>query len=112
MTTDQNQPTLSSGDPKRSIPLLSLASVAVVALLACLLAIDALTHAKPLVLPAISVGLSVVGFAWATGIALRHRHSGVALQDRMVGPGLVVFFGFAAAMLSDSDQLVKYLYGQ
>jgi hypothetical protein len=111
MVTDQHEPTLRSGGGRR-VPLRGLTSAAVMALVACLLAADSLTHDKPLALPALSVGLTVIGFTWATVVAVRHRRTAGALQDRIMGPGLVVFFGLAAAMLSDADQLVKYLHGQ
>jgi hypothetical protein len=88
-------------------PFTSLLSLSAVALLTGLLVIDALTHSKPLILPILSAALTVGGFAWAAVAALRHRER--PLEERETGPALVVFLGFAAAMLSDADQLATYL---
>jgi hypothetical protein len=86
-----------------------LATITIVGLISCLMALDAVTHAQPFVLPILSVALTTIGFTWAAITALRQRGRGVSLQDNMTGPGLVVFFGFAAAMLSDADQIVKHM---
>jgi hypothetical protein len=90
-------------------PLGRWVSIAVVGLVSCLMVIDALTHSQPLVLPLISAVLTVVGFTWAAIITLRHGRQDTPLPNRMIWPSLMLFFGFAAAMLSDADQLVKYL---
>jgi hypothetical protein len=79
------------------------------ALIVGLFALDGLTHDLPLVLPALSVVLTLAGIVWATGLALAGRGSGQQLTDRLAGPALVLFFGFAAATLSDADKLVPYL---
>jgi hypothetical protein len=105
-------PRHSPPDGNGAKPLGSLASLGVIGLVSCLMAIDALTHSKPMVLPAISVVLTVVGFAWAAGVVLRHANTDTPLRDKMTGPGLFVFFGCAAAMLSDADQVARYLHLQ
>jgi hypothetical protein len=91
------------------LPFGHMASIAVVGAISCLMVIDALTHAQPLVLPLISATLTGIGFTWAAAIALRRRRSEAPLSDRLVWPSLIVFFGLAAAMLSDAEQLVKHL---
>jgi uncharacterized membrane protein YkvI len=83
-------------------------SIAVVGLMSCLMAIDALTHSQPLVLPLISAALTVVGFTWSAFITLRRSEQETPLPDRLIWPALILFFGFAAAMLSDADQLVTH----
>jgi uncharacterized membrane protein YkvI len=95
--------------PGSSKPLGLMASIAVVGLISCLMVIDALTHAQPLVLPLMSAVLTVIGFTWAAIITLRRSRLETPLPDRLVWPSLILFFGFAAAMLSDADQLVRHL---
>jgi hypothetical protein len=85
----------------------SLASLVAVGLVSSLLVIDALTHAQPLAMPILSAALTVLGFAWAAVAALRRRD--VPLEEKETGPALLVFLGFAAAMLCDADQLATYL---
>jgi uncharacterized membrane protein YkvI len=89
-------------------PLGRKATIAVIGMGACLMAIDALTHAQPLVLPLISAALTVVGFSWAAMVTLRNSAQ-APVNDQLLWPSLIVSFGFAAAMLSDSDQLVRHL---
>jgi hypothetical protein len=103
--TKPHQPTPDHHSP----PLWSLASLAAVAAVSLLIVLDALTHSAPLVLPAISAALTIGGFAWAVVVALRKRPPGVRLPDQMTGPGLVVFLGCVAAMLSDADRVVSAL---
>lgn len=93
--------------PESTLPLGRLSSIVVVSLISCLLVIDALTHAQPLALPLLSAALTIIGFAWAAIIML--GRSETSLPDRLVWPSLILFFGFAAAMLSDADQLVAHL---
>jgi hypothetical protein len=95
--------------PESTKPLGLMASIAVVGLISCLMVIDALTHSQPLVLPLISAALTVVGFSWAAVITLRRSRREQPLPDRLLWPSLILFFGFAAAMLSDADQLVRHL---
>ncbi len=90
-------------------PFGSLLSLAAVALLSALLVLDALTHAQPLVLPILSAILTIIGFGWAAVAALQRRKPGVSLEEKEMGPAFVVFLGFAAAILSDADQLATYL---
>jgi hypothetical protein len=94
---------------KPTSPLGRMVSIAVVGLMSCLMAIDALTHSRPLVLPLISAALTLVGFTWAAFITLRRGQHETPLPDRLIWPSLILFFGFAAAMLSDADQLVAHL---
>ena len=62
----------------------------------------------PFALPMLSVALVVTGFLAAGWTIWRHRGDGT-LNDRMVTPGLLLFFGFAAAMLTDTEDLVQFL---
>lgn len=73
-----------------------------------MITVYALTHPHPIVLPLLSVVLVVGGFA-AMGLqALFHRGTADVL-GRLKVPGIVVFFGFAAAMLGDPDPAVQSL---
>ncbi len=77
----------------------------------------ALLHPHPLALPLLSVVLVVPGFALAGfGLAWRHFHKGKGVPARpghMSGlidlSGLIVFFGFAAAILGDPNAAVQSL---
>lgn len=68
----------------------------------------ALTHPHPIILPLLSVVLVVGGFAAMALQALLHRGTADVL-GRLKVPGIVVFFGFAAAMLGDPDPAVQSL---
>lgn len=81
------------------IPVVALSVVTVVAL----------QHPHPVVMMLLSVLLVVAGFAFAAVQALRYRASSSDLADRLVLPAIIVFFGFAAAMLGDPDPAVESL---
>ncbi len=77
----------------------------------------AFLQADPLALPLLSVALVLPGFALA-GFVLAWRffhngETGTAHQEQMSGlidlSGLIVFFGFAAAILSDPNAVVQSL---
>lgn len=85
------------------------ASLGIAALMISLLALDVLTHARPLVMPGLSGLLTVGGFAWAAALMVFRRDAQFPMLDRMTGPALLLFFGFAAAMLSDTDDFVGQL---
>lgn len=88
---------------------LRAASIGIAVVVVGLMCLDAFTYAHPLVLPTLSIVLTIAGFAWAAVSAMRHRADDVKLAERMTGPALVLFVGFAAAMLSDTDQVVAHL---
>jgi hypothetical protein len=81
------------------IPVVALSVVTVVAL----------QHPHPAVMMLLSVVLVVAGFVFAAIQAVRCRASGSNLVDRLVLPAIIVFFGFAAAMLGDPDPAVESL---
>ena len=77
----------------------------------------ALLHPHPLALPLLSAVLVLVAFALAaSALAWRYFHKGKdvpARPDHMSGlidlSGLIVFFGFAAAILCDPNAAVQSL---
>jgi hypothetical protein len=88
------------GDGNLHIAMIALALVTLVAFL----------HPHPLVLPllsAILIGASAVmaGATWFMG----RRQAVKPVADAYFVPGLLVFFSFAAAILSDPDEVVKAL---
>ena len=85
------------------------ASLGVAALMVSLLALDVLTHARPLVMPSLSALLTAGGFAWAAALIVLRRDAQRPLLEQLTGPALLLFFGFAAATLSDVDQLAGQL---
>jgi hypothetical protein len=102
-------PSVEHTPTKHSNPLGRMASIAIVSLVSCLVLIDALTHSQPLILPLTSAALTIIGFTWAAILTLRHSRHENPLSDRLTWPSLMLFLGFAAAMLSDADRLVQYL---
>lgn len=69
----------------------------------------ALMHPHPLVLPLLSILLVTAGMIGAGIQAMRYRNTAVPLVDKLKVPGLILFFGFAAAMLGDPDPAVQSL---
>lgn len=69
----------------------------------------AMLHPSPLVLPFLSAILVTASIGIASAIAWRHRAEPQTFPDRMALPGLLVFFGFAAAIICDPDQVVQAL---
>lgn len=69
----------------------------------------ALTQSHPLVLMVLSVALVTGGIVASLVQFLRYRDRGVAPLTYLGVPSLVLFFGFAAAMLGDPDAAVQSL---
>ena len=89
--------TSSDGGPSLGIAGTVLALVTFIALL----------HPHPLVLPLLSVILTVSGFVFAGIVAWRNRGSALPVLDKLHLPALIIFFGFAAAMLGDVDPAIQ-----
>lgn len=83
-------------------PPLGLPAVALSVVLA-----TALVHPSALVLPTLSVILVIAGIVLAIVTWLRFRQLGDGIADKMTLPGLLVFVGFAAGILSDPDAAVQ-----
>lgn len=64
----------------------------------------AATLPAALVLPALGTGLVLAGFALATGLALRRTRLEVDRPNAWDLAAALVFFGFAAGLLADSEQ--------
>ncbi len=64
-------------------------------------------HSHPLVLPLLSIILVTASVAMAGVVAWRHRGSSTPLTNRLHLAGLVIFFGFVAAIIGDPDPAVK-----
>jgi hypothetical protein len=88
-------------------PGIGIAAVA----LSCVTAI-AWLHSHPLVLPLLSVILVSASLLMAGAVVLRRRGTAMPLVERLHLAGLVMFFGFAAAIMGDPDLAVKALDGQ
>lgn len=69
----------------------------------------ALLHPHPLVLPLLSIILVTAALGLSGIVYLRHRGAPGSIVDRLHLAGLMIFFGFAAAMLGDPDPAVKSL---
>ena len=106
MTDSQHNP---AQGPRRARGPSNAASIGIAVVVVGLMCLDVFTYAHPLVLPTLSIVLTISGFALAAVAATRHRADEVKLAERMTGPALVLFVGFAAAMLSDTDQVVGQL---
>lgn len=87
------------GEPGLAIAAIALSCVTAVALL----------HPHPLVLPLLSVILVMASLGLSAFVAFQHRHESGSLIDRLHLAGLIMFFGFAAAMMGDPDPAVKSL---
>ena len=85
-----------SGGPGLFIPAIVLA----VANLA------ALVHPHPMVPAVLSAVLVVAGFAMAAMVIARKGWSRAARDDALLLPAVVLFSGFAAAILCDADRAV------
>ena len=66
-------------------------------------------HSHPLVLPMLSVILVTASIVMAGFAAWRHRGTTTPLSDRLHLAGLIIFFGFVAAIIGDPDPAVKSL---
>lgn len=64
-------------------------------------------HSHPLVLPLLSIILVTASVVMAASTAWQYRGSSAPLTDRLHLAGLVVFFGFIAAIIGDPDPAVK-----
>ncbi len=69
----------------------------------------ALAHPSALLLPLLSALLVSAGFALAAVNWFRFRRTPEVMTDRMTLPGLLVFYGFAAAIFSDPDAVAQSL---
>ncbi len=84
-------------------------SLPITAWVLALVTVMALLLPDPLVVMLLSTVLVLAGFLAAGYVALKHRNSAAPLADRMLLPGLIVFFGFAASILGDPDAAVMSL---
>jgi hypothetical protein len=71
-------------------------------------------HPHPLVLPLLSIILTTAGFCSAAAVWLSARSKGASegaakLEERLLAPGLIVFAGFAAAIMGDPDLALQSL---
>lgn len=69
----------------------------------------ALTQSHPLVLMVLSIALVTGGIVASVVQLLRYRNRDLAPLSYLGVPSLVLFFGFAAAMLGDPDAAVQSL---
>lgn len=67
-----------------------------------------IAHFHPLLLPLIGAGLVAAGMLWAAVVYLRSGRDGQP-SDNLIYPALVVFLGFAASIVSDSDSVMRAL---
>ena len=91
--------TSSDGDP----------SIGIAAAVLAVVTLFAVAHPHPLVLPLLSVILVVAGFIAAGWVWYRSRGAEGDRLARLSTPGVILFFGFAAAMLGDPDPAVQSL---
>lgn len=89
----------SDGGPSMGITATALIGVTALALM----------HPHPLVLPLLSILLVTGGMIAAAIQTMRYRNTAASLIDKLKVPGLILFFGFAAAMLGDPDPAVQSL---
>lgn len=66
-------------------------------------------HSHPLVLPLLSILLVGAAIVIAAFVAWRDRRLATPRSDRFHLAGLVIFFGFAAAIMGDPDPAVRSL---
>ena len=66
-------------------------------------------HPSPLVLLALSIILVLGGFTAAAVVAVLYRKTQSLMIDRLQIHGLIVFCGFAAAMLGNPDLAIQSL---
>lgn len=85
-------------------PGLSIAAIALTSILAF-----AWLHPHPLVLPLLSIILVAAALAVSGVIWLRNRTASGSLVEKLHLAGLILFFGFAAAIMGDPDPAVKSL---
>lgn len=85
-------------------PGLSIAAIALTSILAF-----AWLHPHPLVLPLLSIILVAASLAASAVIWLRNRGAAGSIVEKLHLPGLILFFGFAAAIMGDPDPAVKSL---
>lgn len=88
----------------QNAPDLSIATIALTSILAF-----GWFHPHPLVLPLLSIILVAAAFAVSGCIWLRERTSAGSLSEKLHLPALILFFGFAAAIIGDPDPAVKSL---
>lgn len=85
-------------------PGLSIAAIALTSILAF-----AWLHPHPLVLPLLSIILVAASLVVAGVIWLRNRGKQGSIIEKLHLAGLILFFGFAAAIMGDPDPAVKSL---
>ena len=66
-------------------------------------------HPHPVVPAVLSAVLVVAGFIMATVVIVRKGWAGAAANDALLLPTIVLFSGFAAAILCDADRAVATL---
>lgn len=86
------------GDPSFSVGIVVLSAVLFLGWL----------HPSPLLLPVLSIALVLIGLAYATVVALIPASKAIRLE-RLQRPALILFFGFAAAMVGDPDPAIQSL---
>ncbi len=64
-------------------------------------------HSHPLVLPLLSIILVTASVVMAGVVSWRHRGTATPITERLHLAGLVIFFGFVAAIIGDPDPAVK-----
>ncbi|MDX2157569.1 MAG: hypothetical protein SFW09_13780 [Hyphomicrobiaceae bacterium] len=69
----------------------------------------ALAHPNPLVLPILSAILVIGALVVYFVRRLAARRRGIPAGDGMLLPALMLFFGFAAAIFSDSERVAQSL---
>jgi ABC-type Fe3+-siderophore transport system permease subunit len=87
--------------------LASDSGIAIAAVALSFVTVVAWLHAHPLVLPLLSIILVAASIMIAGFAAWRHRGETTPVTERLHMAGLVIFFGFVAAIMGDPDLAVK-----
>ena len=85
------------------------AAWSIAGLTVALIAASEFAHLPPLVLPVVSASLVLAGFLTAAWVAFASKGRNEPVADRFAIPGLLLFFGFAAAMMADLDRVTQIL---
>lgn len=105
MTKDDSTPMM-RGLPGPEIK--TRTAIAIAAALALVTTI-AMAHPHPLALPLVSSAFVVVGLVAALAAAILAYSRKLPAASRLGVPGLVVMFGFAAALLGEAEPVLEYL---
>ena len=93
-----------AGQGSQNDPGLSIAAITLTSILAF-----AWVHPHPLVLPLLSIILVAASLTLSGVIWLRNRAATGSIVEKLHLAGLILFFGFAAAIMGDPDPAVKSL---